>query len=160
MALLACPLTTASCGSDILSSYMKPLNKMVAAVLILGVVMITAAAVVMKSPRWNRKAKEQRQESVLQGMTPDKAITLCGKPMLDETQTSQATLTRRLIFRNDYALAVELNFTAPTAEPQTWHLTEIQDPSGEIKYETPASQIGVLPCLDGKQGKKPDQKQQ
>ena len=139
---------------------MKPQNKMVAAVLILGVVMITAAAVVMKSPRWNRKAKEQRQESVLQGMTPDKAITLCGKPMLDETQTSQATLTRRLIFRNDYALAVELNFAASTAEPQTWHLTGIQDPSGEIKYETPASQIGVLPCLDGKQGKKPDQKQQ
>jgi len=65
-----------------------------------------------------------------------------------------------LIFRNDYALAVELNFAASTAEPQTWRLAGIQDPSGEIKYETPASQIGVLPCLDGKQGKKPDQKQQ
>jgi hypothetical protein len=137
---------------------MNPQNKMVGAVILLGVVMMMAAAVVMKSPRWNQKAKEQRRESVLQGMTPDKAITLCGKPMLDETQTSQATLTRRLIFRNDYALAVELNFTAPAPEPQTWHLSGIQDPSGEIKYETPASQIGVLPCLDGKQAKKPDQK--
>src|SRR5882762_4418384 len=138
---------------------MKPENKMVAAVILVVAVMITAAAMVM-SPRWKQKTKEQHQESVLQGMTPDKAITLCGKPMLDETQTSQATLTRRLIFRNDYALAVELNFAASTAEPQTWRLAGIQDPSGEIKYETPASQIGVLPCLDGKQGKKPDQKQQ
>jgi len=139
---------------------MNPQNKMVAAVMVLGVVMMTAVAVVMKSPRWRQKAKQQHQESVLQGMTPDKAITLCGKPMLDETQASQATPTRRLIFRNDYALAVELNFAASTAEPQTWRLAGIQDPSGEIKYETPASQIGVLPCLDGKQGKKPDQKQQ
>jgi len=139
---------------------MKPENKMAAAVMVLGVVIVTTAAVVMKSPRWKQKAKEQHQEDVLQGMTPDKAITLCGKPILDETQTSQATLTRRLIFRNGYALAVELSFTAPAPEPQTWRLTGIQDPSGEIKYETPASQIGVLPCLDGNQGKKPDQKQQ
>jgi len=139
---------------------MKPENKMVAAVILVVAVMITAAAMVMKSPRWKQKTKEQHQESVLQGMTPDKAITLCGKPMLDETQTNPATLTRRLIFRNDYALAVELNFAASTVEPQTWHLTGIQDPSGEIKYETPASQIGVLPCLDGKRGKQPDQKQQ
>jgi hypothetical protein len=136
---------------------MEPQNKMVAAVILVVVVMITAVAVVMKAPRWKQKAKEQHQESILQGMTPDKAITLCGKPMLDETQTSQAPVTRRLIFRNDYALAVELNFAASTAEPQTWRLSGIQDPSGEIKYETPASQIGVLPCLDGKQGKKPDQ---
>jgi hypothetical protein len=139
---------------------MKPENKMVAAVVVLGVVVVTAAVVVMISPRWGQKAKEQHQESVLQGMTPDKAIALCGHPVLDETQASQPTVTRRLVIRNDYALAVELDFAVSTAEPQTWRLTGIQDPSGEIKYETPASQIGVLPCLDGKQGKKPDQKQQ
>jgi hypothetical protein len=139
---------------------MKPENKMVAAVVVLGVVIVTAGVVVTNSPRWKQKAKEQHQESVLQGMTPDKAIALCGHPTLDDTQTSQPTVTRRLIIRNDYALAVELDFAASTAEPQKWRLTGIQDPSGEIKYQTPASQIGVLPCLDPKQGRKPDQKQQ
>ncbi len=87
---------------------MKPENKMTAAVVVLGVVIVTAAAVVMNSPRWRQKAKEQHQESVLQGMTPDKAIALCGHPVLDETQTTQPTVTRRLVIRNDYALAVEL----------------------------------------------------
>jgi hypothetical protein len=139
---------------------MKPENRMVAAVVVLGVVIVTAAAVVMKSPRWGQKAGEQHQESVLRGMTPDKAIALCGHPVLDETQTSQPMVTRRLVIRNDYALAVELDFAASTAEPQKWRLAGIQDPSGEIKYETPATQIGVLPCLDAKQGRKPDQRQQ
>ncbi len=106
---------------------------MTAAVAVLGVVIVTAAAVVMNSPRWRQKAKEQHQESVLQGMTPDKAIALCGHPVLDETQTTQPTVTRR---------------------------SGIQDPSGEIKYQTPASQVGVLPCLDAKPVRKPDQKPQ
>jgi hypothetical protein len=139
---------------------MKSENKMVAAVVVLGAVIVTAAVVVMISPRWRQKAKEQHQESVLQGMTPDKAIALCGHPVLDETQTSQPTVTRRLVIRNDYALAVELDFAASTAEPQKWRLTAIQDPSGEIRYETPAGEIGVLPCLDAKQERKPDQKPQ
>ncbi len=139
---------------------MKPEYKMVAATVVLSAVVVMAAVVVMKLPRWKQKAKAQHQESVLQGMTPDKAIALCGHPVLDETQTSQPTVTRRLVIRNDYALAVELDFAVSTAEPQTWRLTGIQDPSGEIKYETPASQIGVLPCLDPTQERKPDQKPQ
>ena len=139
---------------------MKPEYKIVAAVVVLSAVVVTAAVVVMNWPRWRQKAKEQHQESVLQGMTPDNAIALCGHPVLDETQTSQPTATRRLVIRNDYALAVELDFAASTAEPQTWRLTGIQDPSGEIKYETPASRIGVLPCLDLKQERKSDQKPQ
>ena len=154
------PLPTASRGSDILSLYMKPENKMVAAVVVLGVVIATAAAVVINWPHWRQKAKEQHQESVLQGMTPDKAIALCGHPVLDETQTTQPTVTRRLVIRNDYALAVELDFVASSTEPQQWRLTGIQDPSGEIKYQTPASQVGVLPCLDAKPVRKPDQKPQ
>jgi len=139
---------------------MKPENRMVAATAVLSAVIVTAAVVVMNSPRWRQRAKEQHQESVLQGMTPDKAIALCGHPVLDETQTSQPTVTRRLVIRNDFALAVELDFAASTAEPQTWRLTGIQDPSGEIKYQTPASQIGVLPCLDAKPVRNPNQKQQ
>ena len=92
---------------------MKPEYKIVAAVVVLSAVVVTAAVVVMKLPRWRQKAKEQHQESVLQGMTPDKAIALCGHPVLDETQASQPTATRRLVIRNDYALAVELDFAAP-----------------------------------------------
>jgi hypothetical protein len=137
---------------------MKPEYKIVTAVVVLSAVVVTTAVVAMKLPRWRQKAKEQHQESVLQGMTPDKASALCGHPVLDETQASQPTATRRLVIRNDYALALELDFAASTAEPQTWRLTGIQDPSGGIKYETPASQIGVLPCLDPNQVKKPDQK--
>jgi len=133
---------------------------MVAAVVVLGVVIATAAAVVINWPHWRQKAKEQHQESILRGMTPDKAIALCGHPVLDETQSNQPTVTRRLVIRNDYALAVELDFAASTAEPQKWRLTEIQDPSGEIKYQTPASQIGVLPCLDTKPASKSAQKPQ
>ncbi|HXN95849.1 MAG TPA: hypothetical protein VN879_15190 [Candidatus Acidoferrales bacterium] len=88
---------------------------MVAATAVLSAIVVTAAVVVMKLPRWTQKAKEQHQESVLQGMTPDKAITLWGHLVLDETQASQPTATRRLVIRNDYALAVELDFAASTA---------------------------------------------
>jgi hypothetical protein len=133
---------------------------MVAGVLALGLVMAMAITVVTKGPAWRKKAQERHQEDLLARLTPEQAITLCGNPIQDETQTTPPTPTRRLIIRNDYALAVELDFTASPSEPQVWHLTAIQDPSGEIKYETPAAQIGVLPCLDPKLPKKLDQKQQ
>jgi len=113
---------------------MKPENKMTAAVAVLGVVIVTAAAVVMNSPRWRQKAKEQHQESVLQGMTPDKAIALCGHPVLDETQTTQPTVTRRLVIRNDYALAVELDFVASSAEP---------DSGGSPEFKIPPAKLGI-----------------
>jgi|SRR5467141_335412 len=135
---------------------MKPEHKLVAAVILVAI----ATVLVMKAPGWKKKAKERRQESILERLTPDQAVALCGKPILDETQTTQPPVTRRLVIRNDYALAVELDFAATGAEPQAWRLTAIQDPSGDIKYQTPASQIGVLPCLDEKQANKPVQKQQ
>jgi hypothetical protein len=139
---------------------MKPQNKMVAAVLALGLLMVLAIAVVTKGPAWRKKAQQRHQEDLLAQLTPEKAIALCGNPIQDETQTSAPTPTRRLIIRNDYSLAVELDFTASPSEPQNWRLTAIHDPSGEIKYQTPAAQIGVLPCLDPKPAKKPDQNQQ
>jgi hypothetical protein len=139
---------------------MKPQNRMVAAVVGLGFLMVIAIAVATKAPAWRKKAQQRHQENLLAQLTPEKAIALCGNPIQDETQTSPPPPTRRLIIRNDYALAVELDFTATLSDPQNWHLTAIQDPSGEIKYATPATQIGVLPCLDPKSAKKPDQKQQ
>jgi hypothetical protein len=139
---------------------MKPQNKMVAAMLAMGLLMAIAIAVLTKGPAWRKKAQQRHQEDLLAQLTPEKAITLCGNPIQDETQTSPPPPTRRLIIRNDYSLAVELDFTASPSDPQIWHLTAIQDPSGEIKYQTPATQIGVLPCLDPKSAKKPDQKQQ
>jgi hypothetical protein len=139
---------------------MKPQNRMVAAVVGLGFLMVIAIAVATKAPAWRKKAQQRHQENLLAQLTPEKAIALCGNPIQDETQTSPPPPTRRLIIRNDYALAVELDFTATLSDPQNWHLTAIQDPSGEIKYPTPAAQIGVLPCLDPKSAKKPDQKQQ
>jgi hypothetical protein len=142
------------------SSVMKPHNKMVAAVLALGLLMAIGIAVATKGPAWRKKAQQRHQEDLLARLTPEQAIALCGNPIQDETQTSQPAPTRRLIIRNDYSLAVELDFTASPSEPQNWRLAAIQDPSGEIKYQTPATQIGVLPCLDPKPAKKLDQKQQ
>jgi hypothetical protein len=139
---------------------MKPQNKMVAATLALGLLMVIAIAVVTKAPAWRKKAQQRHQEDLLAQLTPEKAVALCGNPIQDETQTTPPTTTRRLIIRNDYSLAVELDFTAFPSDPQNWRLTAIQDPSGEIKYATPATQIGVLPCLDPKAAKKPDQKPQ
>jgi hypothetical protein len=126
----------------------------------LGFLMVIAIAVATKAPAWRKKAQQRHQEDLLAQLTPERAIALCGSPIQDETQTSPPTPIRRLIIRNDYSLAVELDFAASPSEPQKWHLTAIQDPSGEIKYQTPAAQIGVLPCLDPKPAKKPDQKQQ
>jgi hypothetical protein len=139
---------------------MKPQNKMVAAVLALSLLVVIAVAVVTKGPAWRKRAQERHQEDLLAQLTPEKAIALCGNPIQDETQTSSPTPTRRLVIRNDYSLAVELDFAASASAPQNWRLTGIQDPSGEIKYQTLASQVGVLPCLDPKPAKKPDQKQQ
>lgn len=140
---------------------MKPENKLVAAVLLLGIVLVAAVALAIKAPRWKQQVKARHQESILEHLTPEKAVALCGSPILDETQADkgdQGTVSRRLIIRNYYALAVELDFAATASEPNKWRLTAIQDPSGEIKYETPASAIGVLPCLDEKQAKKPEKK--
>ena len=134
---------------------MKPTNKIVAGAIALAVVVVT---VLVKGPSWQKRTQERHQKSILANLTPEQAVTLCGRPILDEIQASQSPVTRRLVIRNDYALAVELDFAAAASEPQKWRLAEVQDPSGEIKYQSPASQIGVLPCLDGKPEKKPDPK--
>ena len=149
-------LLTVSCGSDILWPCMKPANKIAVGVIALAIVV----TVMMKGPSWQKRARERHQENILAGLTPEQAVALCGRPVLDETQSGRATVTRRLVIRNDYALAVELDFAATASEPQKWRLTGVQDPSGEIKYQSPAAQIGVLPCLDGKQVKKSVQKLQ
>ena len=135
---------------------MKPTNKIVAGAIALAVAVAVVMTVMVKGPSWQKRAQERHQKSILANLTPEQAVALCGRPILDEIQASQSTVTRRLVIRNDYALAVELDFAAAASEPQKWRLTEVQDPSGEIKYQSPASQIGVLPCLDGKQEKKPD----
>ncbi len=126
---------------------MKAAGKIAVGVILVGV----AVGSVLKAPAWKQRVRIWHYENILSHLTPEQAIALCGKPILDETQTNEGEARRRLIIRNYYALAVELDFAAATAEPEKWRLTAIQDPSGEIKYETPASEIGVLPCLDKKE---------
>jgi hypothetical protein len=125
---------------------MKSASKIAVGVVLLAVV----AGSVMKGPAWKQRVRIWRYERILRQLTPERAIALCGKPILDETQTHMGEVTRRLIIRNYYSLAVELDF-AVGSEPQKWWLNSVQDPSGEIRYEIPASQIGVLPCLDKKE---------
>ena len=119
-----------------------------AAVIVIAGIGVTA---VVKGPRWARKAEVWHYGYILDRLTPEQTIALCGKPILDESETKEGTVRRRMIVRNYYALAVELDFSAPANEAAKWKLTEIQDPSGEIKYESRESQIGVLPCLDKKE---------
>lgn len=111
---------------------------------------IAASLVVSRIPRWKKKVREVHQENILAHLTPDQAIALCGKPIVDETETVAGSPARRIIVRNYYGLAVELDFTTTTNQPNQWKFTVMQDPSGEIKYDTPTSEIGVLPCLDKK----------
>jgi len=125
---------------------MKTAGKIAVGVVLLGI----AVGSVLKGPAWKQRVRIWRYERILSRLTPERAIALCGKPILDETQTHEGEVTRRLIIRNYYALAVELDFAA-TPEPEKWRLSSIQDPSGEIKYDSPASKIGVLPCLDKKE---------
>ena len=125
---------------------MKTAGKIAVGVVLVGVV----AGSVMKGPAWKQRVRIWRYERILRQLTPDQAIALCGKPIRDETQTQGWEVTRRLIIRNYYSLAVELDFAA-APEPGKWQLDAIQDPSAEITYETPASLIGVLPCLDKKE---------
>jgi hypothetical protein len=126
---------------------MKVTGKIAVGVVLVGVVVGS----VLKGPAWKQRVRIWHYENILSRLTPDQAIALCGKPVLDETETNEGVVRRRLIIRNYYALAVELNFAATTAEPANWRLDSIQDPSGEIKFETPSSEIGVLPCLDKKE---------
>jgi len=77
--------------------------------------MMTAVAVSDEIAALEAKGEAKHQESVLQGMTPDKAITLCGKPMWTKPRPARQH-PEALDLRNDYALAVEgLNFAASTA---------------------------------------------
>ena len=118
-----------------------------------GIVIVVAITVtaVVKGPKWARKAEVWHYGYILERLTPAQAVELCGKPVLDERESKEGMLRRRMILRNNYALAVELDFAAPANEAEKWKLTEMQDPSGEIKYESRESQIGVLPCLDKKE---------
>lgn len=118
-----------------------------------GIVFVVAIGViaVVKGPRWEHKAQVWHYGYILERLTPAQAVELCGKPILDESETKEGTIQRRMILRNNYALAVEMDFAAPTNEAEKWKLTRIQDPSGGIKYESRESQIGVLPCLDKKE---------
>jgi hypothetical protein len=126
---------------------MKTAGKIAVGVVLVGVTMGT----MMKGSAWRQRVRIWHYENILSHLTADQAIALCGRPVLDETEVREGEVRRRLIIRNYYALAVELDFAAATPEPRNWRLTSIQDPSGEIKYETPASEIGVLPCLDRKE---------
>jgi len=123
---------------------MKAAGKIAVGVVLVGVV----AGSVMKGPAWKQRVRIWRYEKILSQLTPEQANVLCGRPVLDETEVREGEVRRRLIIRNYYALAVELDFAAATGEPKKWRLTSVQDPSGEIKYESPANKIGVLPCLD------------
>lgn len=126
---------------------MKGTLQIVAAVVIIGIGVVA----VVKGPKWAHKAEVWHYGYILERLTPARAVELCGKPILDESETKEGTIRRRMILRNNYALAVELDFAAPANEAEKWKLTGIQDPSGEIKYESRESQIGVLPCLDKKE---------
>jgi hypothetical protein len=126
---------------------MKGTAKIAAGVILAVVVMGS----MMKGPAWRQRVRIWHYQNILSHLTADQAIALCGRPVLDEMEVREGEVRRRLIIRNYYALAVELDFAAATPEPRNWRLTSIQDPSGEIKYETPASQIGVMPCLDKKE---------
>jgi hypothetical protein len=118
-----------------------------------GIVLVVAIGVtaVVKGPKWAHKAEVWHYGYILERLTPAQTVELCGKPILDERETKEGTIRRRMIVRNNYALAVELDFAAPANEAEKWKLAGIQDPSGEIKYESPESQIDVLPCLDKKE---------
>jgi len=118
---------------------------------VIVIVVGIAVTAVVKGPRWAHKAEVWHYGYILDRLTPAQAVELCGKPILDERETKEGTIRRRVIVRNNYALAVELDFEAPVNEAEKWKLTGIQDPSGEIKYESRESQIGVLPCLDKKE---------
>jgi hypothetical protein len=126
---------------------MKGTLKVAAVVVIIGI----AVVAVVKGPRWAHKAEVWHYGYILERLTPTQAVELCGKPILDESETKEGMIRRRIILRNNYALAVELDFAAPKNETEKWRLTGVQDPSGEIKYESRESQIGVLPCLDKKE---------
>jgi hypothetical protein len=117
-----------------------------------GLVLLAVAVTgVVKGPKWAHKAEVWHYGYILERLTPTQAVELCGKPILDESETKEGTIRRRMVVRNNYALAVELDFAAQASEAGKWKLTGIQDPSGEIKYESRESEIGVLPCLDKKE---------
>jgi len=80
--------------------------------------------------------------------------------MLTKTPGQPGNTTRRLIFRNDYALAVELNFAASPPSPKLGVSQEFKIPPVKLSTKLLSAKSVFCRGLDGKQGKKPDQKQQ
>jgi hypothetical protein len=121
---------------------MKATAKIAAGAILVGVVVGS----MLKGPAWKQRARIWHYENILSHLTPDQAIALCGKPPsgrdadcgapIARRASNDGVVRRRLIIRNYYKLAVELDFSATTAEPKKWRIASIQDPSGEIKYET------------------------
>jgi len=126
-------------------------GRKIAAGAILGIAVLAAG--IAKGPSWMHSIQRWHYQRILNHLTPEEAITLCGQPVRDESETSGGAIKRGIIVRNYYALAVELDFTAPANQPARWRMTAIQDPSGSPVYETLESKFLVLPCLDKKQKK-------
>jgi hypothetical protein len=114
----------------------------------LGIAVVAVG--VAKGPVWVHTMQVWHYERILNHLTPEEAITLCGQPIRDESESSGGTVRRGIVVRNYYALAVELDFAAAANELTRWQLTAIKDPSGSPIYQTTESKFLVLPCLDKK----------
>jgi hypothetical protein len=102
----------------------------------------------------------QKSESLVLPMTPESLISKCGKPLSDTEDTGPRPYrgTRTMEYKRADGIHEFLSFV--WVDKTTVNLTPAENPNGEWgfggmkdmaqSYETRASQVQVLPCLDSK----------
>ncbi len=118
----------------------------------LGITLFAIIAVcIWKGPQWIEESKESDAIAVMISMTPDLAITRCGKPDRDWLDRF-STGARFLQFSSASAGAsVTLEFY-PASGGGWFFGSFVSDEENGIFQEHPskASQLKLLPCLAGK----------
>jgi hypothetical protein len=127
----------------------------IAAGVFIGVI---AAFLAIKSPgwikEWNEESQEAQAREVINGLTPNKLIAKCGKPLEDEVEGYGDTVDRRLAYKDFIGGTVWLHFLHSKAKDEkddNWTFATMLDPADPEKF-TGGSRSSViwLPCLNSR----------
>jgi hypothetical protein len=120
---------------------------LIAATVFLGLVVLLIFSLM---PGRNRAVQERQAERTVESATPEIVIAGCGQPVEDVTKDLFPMIKRTMSYKPSGKGAVVLEFSRTAEEHSQWVFLAMEDENGAMRYETPETQIGALPCLDSR----------
>jgi hypothetical protein len=133
---------------------MKPEVRIAVAVVLVFLAGIATVKVgtTMKRAREARLkvARENRQWTAVNNLTPEQLINRCGQPVEDHTKDLYPMVAREMSYKSSDEGMVVMAFSKTGEEGSNWVFMSMKTLSRgkEYNYETPSAKIAALPCLD------------